>query len=116
MDIYDKANELAALLKQSEEYRTFKALKDSAYENEADRALIKQYKALQFEAQSTYIAGKEPGAELMEQLKKLGEILQFNPKISEYMLSEYRFNTMIADIYKIIGDACDVGIDFLNDK
>ena len=59
------------------------------------------------------MAGKQPEEATMEKLKKLGEVLQFNPEVSEFFAAEYRFNTMLNDIYKILGDACDLGMDFM---
>ena len=44
MNIYDKAHELARELKNSEEYREYKRLKDIAMENETQKALIQEYK------------------------------------------------------------------------
>lgn len=112
MNIYDKAHELARLVKETDEYKTYIAARDELYEDENNKRMIGDYKKLNFEIQTTYMAGKEPNAEDLEKLKKVGEVLQFNPKITEFFAKEYRFNTLVSDIYKIIGDACDVGVDF----
>ena len=34
--------------------------------------------------------------------------MAFNAKITEYFAAEYKFNTIVSDIYKIIGDACEL--------
>ncbi len=115
MNIYDKAHELAREISSSDEYRKYKELKDELYQNEASRSLIKQYKKLQFEAQAQIMSGSQPGSETMDKLKKLGDVLQFNPKASEFFIAEYKLNTMISDIYKIIGDACDIDVDFMKE-
>ena len=39
--------------------------------------------------------------------------LQFNPDASAYLLAEFRFQKMIADIYKIIADAARINLDML---
>ena len=44
----------------------------------------------------------------MDKLKKVGEVLAFNPKVTEFFAAEYKFNTIVSDIYKIIGDACEL--------
>ena len=54
------------------------------------------------------MSGQQPGEEQMDKLKKLGEVLAFNPKVTEFFAAEYKFNTIISDIYKIIGDACEL--------
>lgn len=115
MYIYDKANELAKLIQQSEEYKAYKELKDKLYADDKTKILLTEYKRHQFEAQAVYLSGREPDAGAMEQLKKLGEILQFNSEVTEYFAAEYRFNTMIGDIYKIIGDACDLDLGMFHE-
>ena len=109
VNIYDKANELASLIKQSDEYKAYNSIKDEVYEDEQNKRMIKDYKKLQFEAQAAYLTGQEPEKELMDKIRKMGEVLQFNPKITEFFAAEYKFNTLVSDLYKIIGDACDVG-------
>lgn len=115
MYIYDRANALAADIRESEEYKAYKNLKDEIYADENSKNMIKQYKAMQFEAQTTVMSGKQPDAELLDKMKKLGEVLAFNPRVSEFFAAEYKFNTLISDIYKIIGEACDIGTDFLQE-
>ena len=115
VNVYDKANELASLIKQSEEYEEYTKIKDEVYEDEQNQRMIKDYKKLQFEAQAAYLTGQEPEAELMNKIQKMGEVLQFNPKITEFFSAEYKFNTLVTDIYKIIGDACDVGANMFEE-
>ena len=115
VNVYDKANELASLIKQSEEYKEYTKIKDEVYEDEQNQRMIKDYKKLQFEAQAAYLTGQEPEAELMNKIQKMGEVLQFNPKITEFFSAEFKFNTLVSDIYKIIGDACDVGANMFEE-
>ena len=49
MNVYDKANELASLIKQSDEYKAYDKIKDEVYEDEQNKRMIKDYKKLQFE-------------------------------------------------------------------
>ena len=115
MYIYDRANALAQDIKESEEYKTYRALKDELFADESTKAMLKDYKKMQFQAQATLMAGSQPDAETMEKLQKLGEVLAFNPRVSEYFAAEYKFNTIISDIYKIIGAACDIEADIFQD-
>ena len=77
--------------------------------------MLIDYKKLQFEAQAVYLSGREPEPAAMEKLKKLGEVLQFNQDVTQFFAAEYRFNTLIGDIYKIIGDACDLDLGMLHE-
>ncbi len=111
LNLHDKANELAALIKKSDEYVAYKKLMDEVYAEESNKKMVEDYKKLQFEAQATYLSGQEPPEDLMDKIKKLGEVLQFNPKITEFFAAEYRFNTLVSDLYTLIfGDLIDVGM------
>jgi cell fate (sporulation/competence/biofilm development) regulator YlbF (YheA/YmcA/DUF963 family) len=115
MYVYDKANELARSIKESSEFKEYKQLKDIVFADEKNKTLIKEYKNLQLKAQTAYMTGTEPDSELMEKMQKLGEVLQFNKDVSEFFIVEYKFNTLIGDIYKIIGDACEIDLDLFKE-
>ena len=113
MLIYDKAHELAHELKKCPEYLEYARLKEAVSADEKTKALIADYKKLQLEAQAAYISGGEASGETMDKLKKLGELLAFNKDVTEFFAAEYRFQTVMGDIYKILGEACDFGLDLL---
>jgi cell fate (sporulation/competence/biofilm development) regulator YlbF (YheA/YmcA/DUF963 family) len=115
MLVYDKAHELAKEIQGSEEYREYKRLKEIVTADANTKPLLKEYKKLQLEAQAGYIAGSEPSAEVLDKIKKLGEVLIFNKDVTDYFAAEYKFQTLVADVYNIIGDACDLGLDFLKE-
>lgn len=111
MQVYDKAHELAKQLQQCPEYEEYKRLKELVTADEKTKVLLADYKKLQLEAQAGYISGTEMSQESMDKLKKLGEVLAFNPYVTEYFAAEYRFQTVVGDVYKILSDACDLGFD-----
>jgi len=115
MYVYDKANELARSIKECEAFKEYKAAKDLAMADEGSKALIKEYKNMQLKAQAAYMTGDEPDSEMMEKMQKLGEVLQFNQNVSAFLIAEYKFNTLIGDIYKIIGDACEMDLDMFKE-
>lgn len=115
MYIYDCAHSLADEIKKTEEYKEYKALKDEVYSDETNRSLIKQYKKAQFEAQTMILSGQQPSAELMDNLQKVGQILGLNSKVSDFFAAEYKFQTIISDIYKIIGEASEIDTDFFTE-
>jgi cell fate (sporulation/competence/biofilm development) regulator YlbF (YheA/YmcA/DUF963 family) len=115
MLVYDTANKLAKEIQDSSEYKEYKQLKEKVMADEQTKSLLGDYKKLQFEAQAAYIAGNEPKPESVEKLKKLGEVLAFNKEVTEFFAAEYKFQTLVSDIYNIIGEACDLGLDFLKE-
>ena len=108
MYVYDSANALARAIRQCEEFQAYKRLKDQVMADEGTKQLITQYKSLQFAAQAEYLAGREPSRETVDKLQKMGEVLQFNPAVAEYFTAEYKFNTIVSDVYRIIGEACEI--------
>lgn len=110
--IYDRARELSQLLASSEEYLEFKRLRDRAMENQATRMLISEYHKLRLKAQAAAVAGSRDEVTL-ERLKKVGEVLQFDKDASEYLMSEFRINGMLSEIYKILASALDIDLSAL---
>ena len=110
---YDKAHELARSLKESEEYREYARLREIAYADDTNKALLNEYKRLQFRLQATVASGATPPEEDMQRLQQIGSLLQFNSDASQFLLAEFRFQKMIADIYNILGDVAGVDLDAL---
>ena len=110
--IYDNARRLAEELKNSEEYRAYGAAKERAFANEATRNLIGEYHKLQMKAQANAISG-EKNDELLQKLQKLGEVLQFDADAANFLMAEYRLNTMLGDVYKILAEAIDIDLSAL---
>jgi len=112
MLIYDKARELSELLKSSELYREYKEARAAATENPNTKALLGQYHRLQMQAQAAMVSGKKDDS-LMQQLQKLGEVLQFDAAASRFLMAEYQLGKMLGDVYKILGDAVDLDLSGL---
>ena len=110
--VYDKANELAKLLKESDEFREYKTTKEKAFENDTTASLIKEYHKLQLAAQAAMVSGKKDD-ETMQRLQKIGELLQLNQDAGAYLLAEFRYQRMLSEIFKILADTAGVDLDML---
>lgn len=110
--IHDTARGLARELKESPEYREYCMAREQAMQNETNKSLIAEYHRLQLRAQAAAVAG-EKNDELMGQLQKLGELLQFNREASAFLLAEFKVNRLLADVYKILAEAIDVDLSAL---
>ncbi len=113
INIYDQANALAASLKQTEEYQEYVRLGETARADGTNRALLDEYKRLQFRMQAKMASGDRMDEEELKRMQQIGSLLQFNQDASAYLLAEFRFQKMIADIYKIIADAAGINLDML---
>ena len=113
MNPYDQAHALAKSLKESEEYREMTRLRELAYESDTNRALLEEYKQLQFRMQAKLASGESMPEEDYQRLQQIGTLLQFNQDVSAYLLAEFRFQRMLSDIFKILADVAGVDLDML---
>lgn len=114
MNPYDQAHDLARALKESEEYREYMRLKEVAYDDGTNKALLDEYKRLQFRLQAKMAAGETMPEEDMQRLQQIGTLLQFNPDVSAFLMAEFRFQRMLSDIFKILADVAGVDLDMLS--
>ena len=113
MNPYDQAHALARALKESEEYREYTRLKEIAYDDGTNKALLDEYKRLQFRMQAKLAAGENMPEEDLQRLQQIGALLQFNPDVSAFLMAEFRFQRMLSDIFKILADVAGVDLDML---
>ncbi len=114
MYVYDKANELARALAESEEYKSYKAAKEKVDKNSSSKDMLKDFKKRQFELQAMQLSGQKPDESKLNQIQSLYKVIIMNPDIAEYLQAEFKFNQMFSDIYNIIGKAVELDLDFLN--
>ena len=105
MYVYDKANELAKSIKESKEYLEYKELKSVVTNDLNLKDKIDEFEKIRYEEQLLAMQGEKTSEEKMKKLQELYAILVKEPKVKEYFDVEVRFNLMIADVNKIIGDA-----------
>ena len=113
MNPYDQAHALARALRESEEYREYTRLKDIAYDDGTNKALLDEYKRLQFRMQAKLASGENMPEEDLQRLQQIGALLQFNPDVSAYLMAEFRFQRMLSDIFKILADVAGIDLDML---
>jgi len=113
MNVYDKSHELARAIRECEENREFKKIRNQVYDNGRNKELISDFKVKQFEIQAEQLTGKEPEKEKLEQLQSLYGILTANPEIGKYFEAEYKLERLISDVYRILGEAIDIDTDLI---
>lgn len=111
MEVLAASKLLLASIRDSREFLEYKRLKDSIYEDEALKGMLKRYKLLKFKYETQLIAKEEPDEELKGELSALTEALSFNNKAAEYLNAEYKLTSLINEVYRMIGDACELDID-----
>ena len=105
MNVYDTANELAQEIQKSEEYITYKMAKEAINLNYELKNKIDEFEKARYEAQIVAIqTGKDDESKMRHVQELYGELIQ-NQEASKYFDAEMKFNILIADINKIIGEA-----------
>ena len=103
--VYDTANRLAQEIKESEEYVTYKMAKEAINLNYELKSQIDEFEKARYEAQILALqTGKDDEEKLRHVQELYGKLIQ-NEEASKYFDAEVKFNVMVADINKIIGEA-----------
>ena len=104
MNIYDTANQLAHEIRESEEYKQYKASKNYIANNAELKEKVEEFEQLRYDVQLLSLQGEtEEGKK--KKLEEMYTILVQDQEIKKYFDLEIKFNVMIADINKIIAEA-----------
>lgn len=110
MNIYDKVNDLASALKQSEEFKAYKENKALIESNETNKRMAMDVKKKQYELQTMVFTGNQPDQAQIEALNNLYQIAATNEDVRKYLDSEARIEMLLADIYKTISQSVEYEI------
>ena len=105
MEVYDNANHLAQSIKNSKEYKEYKQIKEELFVDPTLKVQVEEFEKIRYEEQLLAMQGEKQSEEKMQKLQELYKILVQNSKVKDYFDKEVRFNVMIADVNKIIGEA-----------
>ena len=105
MNVYDGVNNLAKAIKESKEYIEYKQVKTELLAMPELKKQVDEFEKIRYEEQLLAMQGENQSEEKMKKLQELYEILVKNSKVKDYFDKEVRFNVMIADVNKIIGEA-----------
>ena len=105
MNVYDEVNSLARALKESKEYLEYRQVKEEIKKTPDLKEKIDEFEKIRYEEQLLAMQGEKQNDEKMKKLQELYEILVKNPSVKDYFDKEVRFNVLIADVNKIIGEA-----------
>lgn len=105
MQVYDTANRLAQEIKESNEYKEYKKLKDEIHNNPEKKQKVEEFEKLRYEVQLMEYTGEKKDEAKNKKLEEMYATLVQNKDIKEYFDLEVKFNIMIADVNKIIAEA-----------
>ncbi|GIP47122.1 hypothetical protein D3C76_241800 [compost metagenome] len=105
MNIYDKAHELAAALKDSPEVNEITAAMKLVDADPESKRMLDEFRVRQNEVQQRMMTGEMPSQEEMERMEKQFEVLSLNLNIRRLFDAERRLSVIIQDVNKIITDS-----------
>lgn len=105
MNVYDTANRLAYEIQESDEYKTYKKLKDEVMSNPDLKNKIEEFEKLRYDVQIMQYTGENKDEEKTKKLENMYALLVQDEQIKNYFDLEVKFNVMIADVNKIIAEA-----------
>ena len=105
MNIYDTANKLAQEIKQSEEYKNYKKAKETLNMKQDIKEKVQEFEKARYDAQIEAMQTGKNNEEKIQKMQQLYIELMENEDAKEFFDAETRFNTIIADVNRIIGEA-----------
>ena len=105
MNVYDEVNNLAKAIKESKEYTEYKQIKQELENLPELKKQVDEFEKIRYEEQLLAMQGEKQSEEKIKKLQEIYEILVKNSKVKDYFDKEVRFNVLIADVNKIIGEA-----------
>lgn len=104
MNVYDLANNLATEMKKSQEFIKVQEAKKALDVDKAASEMVKDFNNQRRELEMEQLSGKEPNKEKIEKVQNLYNVLAVNTVAAEYVQAEMRFQMMLNDVSKVIGD------------
>lgn len=111
MNVYNEAHDLKQAIQESEEYKQYEAVKEKIKSNPQLEKNLQDFKAKQIEMQASQMMGQQMDQAVMAQIQSLYGILMTDPLAAEYMQCEMRFSMMINDVFQILSEVVDLGIN-----
>ena len=105
MNVYDTANRLAGEIKESEEYVNYKMARQALALNLDLKKKIGEFEVARYNAQLTQMQTGKEDEEKTNKMKELyAELIQIE-EAKKYFDAEMKFNIVLTDVNKIIGEA-----------
>lgn len=103
-NVYDAAHSLAHAIKDSDEFKKFRELEAVIMGNESLKNMIADIQKRRMEIQALQIQGIQPDQEIQEKFQEMVGVAAKDPVAAEYLQAEMRFNQLMTDVSKILGD------------
>ena len=114
MNMYDEAYSLAKAIKESDEMKRLTAAADKVKADPEAKKMVQEYLTAQMKSDYAKMAGQKEDEKTYEHLQELAVLVSNNKTAQEYLQAFIQWNTIAADLQKIISEAMTQGIDVLD--
>jgi cell fate (sporulation/competence/biofilm development) regulator YlbF (YheA/YmcA/DUF963 family) len=105
MNLYDHAHNLACALKESGEYKGLLEAKKKLEADPKNKEMLLEFRRCQWEMEKAKAFQKDVDEITKRRIEQLGELVNANPTVQEYLMAEFRFGQIMSDIQKILSEA-----------
>jgi len=102
---------LTAAIRNSEEYRQYKALRDAVMDNETNQALLKEYQRTQTRLQMAAVSGYEADADDVQRFEKLTSLLYMNNEVAQYLVAQIRLQQLTGEVFQSVAKAAELDLE-----
>ncbi len=108
MNVYEEAHSLSRAIKESEEYKQYKAVAEKIKQNEEVDKMLKDFMEKQLKVQAKQALGEDVPDDMMKTIQELSAIVMSDPAAAEYMQCQVRFMIMFQDVQNILAETLEV--------
>lgn len=102
VNIYDNANEMANVLKQTQEYTAWQKAFDDIQNNEEAKSLFGKFQEVQVEVQKMMQVQQQPNPEQEKEWDIIAAEVQKNELITALLTAEQALNKLLTELNDII--------------
>lgn len=110
MNVYEDAHNLAASIKNSNEFKDYDSKKKALEQDQDSKKMISDFQQLQVQLQTKQMMGEQADQETMSRLQSMYAMLLTKPLAAEYLQAEARFSIMMKDVYEILAEAMNIRV------
>ena len=106
-NVYDIAHELVRSLRETDQFKDYKEADEKLKANDQVARMMQDFQQKSMEYQTKIMSGDMPSQEELAQMQQMSAIVMSDPLAAQYVQAQMQLQTIISDIFKIIGEAVD---------
>ncbi|GAB1779648.1 MULTISPECIES: YlbF family regulator [Priestia] len=102
VNLYNMTHDFERVLRRSNEFKSLKSIYREVNADPETKKLFNKFHNLQIELQNKQMTGQKIMRDEIEEVQKIGEVVQKNEMIVRLIEAEQRMNILIIELNKII--------------